>query len=86
MEFDYLKLEDEIDFESNLFKYLDSGITLTNFEIQVLEKYNINYKKCNSLKEVLFFIEQVLEEDDYKDLEEVSLKIAERDYYKNTNK
>lgn len=82
MDFDNL----EIDFESNMFKYLDNGIALTNFEIQILEKYNICYQNCSSLKEILFLIEQVLEEDDYKDLEDISLKIAERDYYINTNK
>ena len=55
-------------------------IMLNAKEIEVLERYNINYKNVLTLKELLFKIEEVLS------LEEISTSISERDYYQNTNK
>ena len=40
-----------------------------------------------TLKEILFLIDEVLDEDDsLNDLENISLSISERDYYMNTKK
>ncbi len=64
-------------------------ILLTNNEIRVLDKYNIDYNNCSSLKEVLSLIDEVLNNEevmDFDELDNVSLSIAERDYYQNTNK
>lgn len=62
-------------------------IMLNAKEIEVLERYNINYKNVLTLKELLFKIEEVLSLEDYpEDLEEISTSISERDYYQNTNK
>ena len=69
--------------------YISNTYALTNREIEVLNKYDIDYKSCVSLKDVLNRIEDVFYTDDdleLDDLEEVSLSIAERDYYQNTNK
>ena len=65
-----------------------NNLMLTNREISVLERYNISYKKCNSLKEVIYEIEKVINELDTidYDLEDISNSISERDYYLNTNK
>ena len=61
---------------------------LTNREITVLEQYKINYKSCSSLKEILFEIEDILNDMDIVDeeLDYISSTISERDYYQNTNK
>ena len=59
---------------------------LTNKEIEVLKKYNIEYEKCINLKELIFYIEDILQEEDLSDLEEIEKSISERDYYENTNK
>ncbi len=71
---------------SNMLK--DVGkIMLTSKEMTVLDRYDINYRNVNSLKELIFLVEKVLSEEDYpEDLEDVSRSIAERDYYQNTNK
>ena len=76
-----------LDFESNSLNDCGNGIFLTNFEIQVLDKYKINYSNTKCLKEVLFMVEDILNEDNtLEDLESISKSIAERDYYMNSNK
>lgn len=87
MEYDIKEVIDELDFESGCFQYLENGISLTNHEINILEKYHIDYKKCCDLKSIIFLVESALNEIDYADdLEDVESAIAERDYYLNTNK
>ena len=83
-----MKIEDEIykTIEENKFNNIN-GLMLTNKEISIIDKYNINYKKCNSLKDLLFKIETVIENaGNCEDLDIISETIAERDYYQNTNK
>lgn len=80
-------LVNNLDFESNSLNDCGNGMFLTNFEIEILDKYSINYKKYSSLKEVLFEIEDILNDDGtLDDLENISKSIAERDYYLNSNK
>ena len=59
---------------------------LTNKDIEVLEKYDINYH--TTIEELLYNLEEILNESsgEYPDLEEVSNNIAEFNYYHNTNK
>lgn len=87
MEYDIDKLVSNIDFNSGKFNDIGNGIMLTTKEIEILDRYDIDYKKCRSLKEIIFEIEEVIPDlDDSEELEYVSSMIAERDYYKNTNK
>lgn len=87
-DYDIDSLVSNIDFSGNLFQNIGNSIFLTNREIDVLKKYRIPYNNCNSLKELLFMIEDelnnmgVVEED----LDSIASSIAERDYYQNTNK
>ena len=89
MEFDISKVVSELDFSINHFVDCGNGLMLTNGEISVLKRFGINYLTCNSLKEVLYKIEVVLNDEwdaDLDDLDMVAASIAERDYYQNTNK
>lgn len=87
MEYNIDKLVNSLDFKSNSLKDCGNGIFLTNFEISVLNRYNIDYSKYNDLKGIIFEIEEILNyEVSDEDLEQVSKTIAERDYYQNTNK
>lgn len=63
-----------------------NGFLLSENECKVLDQFGINYRACSSLKEVLFEIEQVLEEQYDDTLETVSINISDRDYYQNSNK
>ena len=84
---DYIKdIDDNLDLSN---KYISvNNMQLRKDEIEVLERYDIDYKNCNSLKEILCLIEDVFQNsyDDMSDLEEISISISERDYYVNTNK
>ena len=86
-EFDIDSLIGQIDFESNKFNNIN-GLMLTNREVEVLDRYKIDYKKCTSLKEIIFEIEDLIQDMDIveEDLDYISSTISERDYYQNTNK
>lgn len=88
MDYDISELVSEMDFNSSKLVQISSNILLTNREIEVLNRYNINYKSCNSLKEIIFMIEDILDDMDIvdEDLDLISESISERDYYQNTNK
>lgn len=89
MEYDIEKIVSNLDFKSLELVNLNNGLSLTNNEIIILDRYGIDYKQCSSLKEVLSLIEEVFtygEVDDFEELDGVSQTIAERDYYQNTNK
>ena len=61
--------------------------TLSKDEIEVLRRYDIHYENYNSMKELIYEIEDVIVDlTDATDLEEVSINLSERDYYHNTNK
>lgn len=73
--------------DNDIIKMRGNGIYLSNNQVEVLRKYNIDYEKYNSLNSLIFEIEEVLnEETDLDDLEEISQKLSELNYYNNTNK
>lgn len=89
MEYDIDKLVCDMDFLSGSLVTCGTGLSLTHREIEVLNRYHIDYEMCVSLKEVLWKIEEVFSECDEElldDLDSISSSIAERDYYQNTNK
>lgn len=88
MNIDIDKVIGEMDFKANSFVNVGNNLMLTNREIEVLNRYKIDYNKCNNLKEILFEIEEILDNMDIvdDDLDFISQSIAERDYYQNTNK
>lgn len=65
---------------------INDKLYLTNKEIEVLEKYDIDYH--TSIEEILFTLDEILNDSngEYTDLEEVSNSISEFNYYHNTNK
>ena len=86
-DYDIEKLVNDLDFSKNSLNDCGNKIFLTNFEIETLNKYNIDYSKAISLKDLLFLVEEILNEDSsLEDLENISKSIAERDYYLNSNK
>ena len=86
-EYDIDSLVSNMDFNSGKLNNVN-GLLLTNREIEVLDRYKIPYKNCNDLKQVLFEIEEVINDMDIvdDDLDYISSTISERDYYQNTNK
>lgn len=79
-------LLNNIDFESNRLVKVNNKLYLTNYQIEILNKYNIDYESLGNLSSIIYVAEEILEEDDYEDLDEIIRDLAERNYYENTNK
>ena len=75
----------ELNIESDYIKRRSNGLYLSDNQIEVLRKYDIHYEKYTNLNSLIFEIEEILNEQELEDLEEVSSKLAELNYYNNTN-
>lgn len=81
------ELVEEVYNDKNMLKLKKNGIYLSDNDVEILRRYNIDYNKYVSLSSLIFDIESILNEDtDVDDLEEVSRRLAELNYYNNTNK
>ena len=74
------------EYDKLLLNRRDNGFLLSDYQIMVLKRNGIDYKKYFNIKELLFDIENSL--DDYFDeeLDLVSSQLSEFIYYNNTNK
>lgn len=73
--------------DKTMIKMRGNGIYLSDNQIEVLKRYGIDYSKYSSLSSLIFEIEEILNnETDIEDLEEVSQRLSELNYYNNTNK
>lgn len=67
-----------------------NNIYLSNKQMSILKKYKINYENVLSINELVFKIEEYINENysfqDLGDLENLSLELSEFNYYYNTNK
>lgn len=87
VDLDINNLVNKINNDNNMLKMRGNGIYLSDKDVNILKKYNINYQNYASLNSLIFDIEQILnEESDLNDLEEISTKLSEMNYYNNTNK
>ena len=82
---------DEIvkEIEKNMLKNRDNGLLLSDEHIEILERYGFDYRKYCSINELIYDLEEYLNEEgdsDSSDLDWVSQDLAERNYYANTNK
>jgi hypothetical protein len=77
-----------INVSRDFLKDIGNGIYLTDKEINVLENYKIDYLNCKDTKELVFKIEDYLNDSDLEliDLENLSDRLSEYQYYNNTNK
>lgn len=85
MEEDYITK----DIEKNMLKNLENGLLLSDAHIEILERYGFDYKNYGSINELIYDIEEFLNEEgdsDCGDLDWVSQDLSERNYYANTNK
>ncbi len=86
-ELDINELTKDVYNDKSMIKMRGNGIYLSDNQIEVLNRYDIDYKKYNSLSSLIFEIEEILNEEvDVDDLEDVSAKLSELNYYNNTEK
>ena len=75
------------DIEKNKLKKIKNDIYLSDAWIEILERYDIDYRKYNSISALIFDIEEILNSGvEANELEELSRDIQEFNYYNNTNK
>ena len=60
---------------------VNEKIYLTTYQIEILKKYQIPYESCNTINEIVYYMQELLEDEEYEDLENVSLSLSEMDYY-----
>ena len=75
------------DIERTKLKKIKNDIYLSDAWIEILERYDIDYRKYNSISALIFDIEEILNSGvEANELEELSRDIQEFNYYNNTNK
>ena len=88
-EYNIDELMQNINFEDNLLQKRDNCLLLSNKHIEILNRYELDYRKYNSISSLIFDIEDYLNFEnslDTEDLEWVSNDLSERNYYQNTKK
>lgn len=80
------ELVSNLDFESNMLKTVNEKLSLTNYQIEVLKRNDINPENYSSLKEIIYLAEDAYEDTLDEELELVLDQLSERNYYENTNK
>ena len=71
----------------NKLNKISDNLYLSNIQIEILKRYEIDYKKFNDIKSLMYEVETALEEVyDADDLQALSIELSEFIYYHNTNK
>lgn len=75
--------------KENIMKKVNN-LYLSTRQIGILEKYNISYTNVLDIKELIFKVEDYINENyiygELSDLEDLSRELSEFNYYYNTNK
>ena len=73
--------------ENEFVKMRKKNIFLSDEDIKILNKYDIEYNNFSNMKELMFYIEDILNNEDVEsDLEDLLIKLSEYNYYFYTNK
>lgn len=72
--------------KNNTLEKVNENVYLTKYQKKVLDDYHIPYQNCQSMKDLLFYLSDVVDEDEYDELEEVARQIDEFSYYHETHK
>lgn len=72
--------------EKKMHKVRENGIYLSDEQIEILNRYDINYQNCSSVMQLIYLIDEVMEEEIIEELDEIATFLEEHKYYYNTNK
>lgn len=64
----------------------DNGLLLSDYQVDILNRNGINYKNFSNIKDLMFEIENMLDEEFNEELDIISSQLAEYIYYKDFNK
>ena len=71
----------------NKLNKISDNLYLSNRQIEILKRYEIDYKKFNDITSLMYEVETAVEEVyDADDLQALSIELSEFNYYHNTNK
>ena len=74
------ELENTLPKDDSWLKTRENGMALSDYQVKVLARNNIDYKKYNNVKELMFAINEMdIDEDD--ELEQIARELDEMDYY-----
>ena len=74
------------DIDNIILKRRNNGLLLSDYQISVLERFNINYLNFSDFRSLMYDIESILNDDYDDELDFVGSQIAELIYYKDTKK
>lgn len=77
---------DDLISQKYMHKEIKKGLFLSEYQIEILKKYNIDIDKISTINDLIFQIDEILEDGDCEDLEVVANELSEFYYYANTNK
>lgn len=72
--------------EKKMHKVRENGIYLSDEQIEILNRYDINYQTCSSVMQLIYLIDDIMEEEIIEELDEIATFLEEHKYYYNTNK
>ena len=72
--------------EKTFLKRRDNGMMLSDMDIEILQRNNINYLEYSNLEQLIFAISEILEEESNDELDSLNMKLGEYNYYNYTNK
>ena len=84
-----INVKDAIDFanqEELLLKHRKNNMLLSDYQINVLKQNGFDYLKYSNFHDLLFDIEELLNDDYNEELDLVSSQISEYIYYNETKK
>ena len=73
-------------YDSLLLKRRENNLLLSDYQVSVLNRNGIDYKKYNTIRELIFDIENCLDDDYDDELDMVSSQLSEYIYYSDTKK
>ena len=85
-EYNIKELLDSIDFNKNKLTKVNDKLMLTNYQIEVLKRFDIIPENYTSLSNIICDAEEVYEETLDEELDVILSELQERNYYENTNK
>lgn len=74
------------DYDNLLLKRRENNMLLSDYQVSILNRNGIDYKKFMNIQQLLFEIENCLDDDYDDELDMVSSQLAEYIYYKDTKK
>lgn len=77
---------DDLYSQKYMHKEVKKGIFLSEYQIDVLRRNGINIDECGSINDLMYYIDEIIDESDDEELDIVYNEIMEFNYYSNVNK